>query len=69
MHETILLIGYFSLNNDKNQALLCKGESTIIQKLCGLPIGYFHEKKLKEILFPTLIQASYKNERCLAIMD
>jgi hypothetical protein len=24
---------------------------------------------LKEILFPTLIQVSYKNQRCLAIMD
>jgi hypothetical protein len=69
LHETILFIGYFCLNNEKNQALLCKGESTIIQKLCALPISYFHDKKLKEILFPTLIQASYKNERCLAIMD
>ena len=55
LHETILLIGYFSLHNEKNQALLCKGESTIIQKLCGLPIAYFHDKKMKEILFPTLI--------------
>jgi hypothetical protein len=25
--------------------------------------------KKKDILFPTLIQASYKNDRCLAIMD
>ena len=24
---------------------------------------------MKEILFPTLIQVSYKNQRCLAIMD
>ncbi len=69
LHETILLIGYFCLNNEKNQALLCRGESTIIQKLCALPIAYFHDKKLKEILFPSLIQASYKNDRILAIMD
>jgi hypothetical protein len=69
LHETILMIGYFCLHNEKNQALLCKGESTIIQKLCGLPIAYFHDKKMKDILFPTLIQASYKNDRCLAIMD
>lgn len=55
LHETILLIGYFCMNNEKNQALLCKGENTIIQKLCALPIAYFHDKKLKEILFPTLI--------------
>jgi len=69
LHETILFIGYFCLHNEKNQALLCRGESTIIQKLCGLPIAYFHDKKMKEILFPTLIQASYKNERSLAVMD
>ena len=49
--------------------LLCRGENTIIQKLCALPISYFHDKKLKEILFPSLIQASYKNDRILAIMD
>ncbi len=69
LHETLLLIGYFCLNNEKNQALLCKGESTLLQKLCNLPFPYFCDKKLKEILFPSLIQASYKNERSLAIMD
>lgn len=30
LHETILLIGYFCLNSEKNQALLCRGENTII---------------------------------------
>jgi hypothetical protein len=55
LHETILLIGYFCMNNEKNQTLLCRGENTIIHKLCGLPIAYFHDKKLKEILFPSLI--------------
>jgi len=62
-------MGYFALNNEKNQQLLCKGESTLLQKLCNLPFPYFCDKKLKEILFPTLVQASYKNERSLSIMD
>ncbi len=48
---------------------MCKGERTIICKLCDLPIAYFHDKKTKDLLFPTLMQVSYKNERCLAIMD
>jgi hypothetical protein len=34
-----------------------------------MPFTYFCDRKLKDILFPTLIQASYKNDRCLAIMD
>ncbi len=63
------MIGYFCLTNEKNQALLCKGENTLLQKLCNLPFTYFCDKKLKEILFPTLITASYKNDRSLAIMD
>jgi len=37
--------------------------------LLNLPFPYFCEKKLKDILFPTLIMASYKNDRSLAIMD
>ncbi|CDW90779.1 UNKNOWN [Stylonychia lemnae] len=69
LHETLLLIGYFTLNHEKHQQILCKGENTLIQKLCNLPFTYFCDKKLKEILFPTLIQVSYKNDRCLAIMD
>ena len=30
LHETIVMIGYYCLHNEKNQAVLCKGESTII---------------------------------------
>mmetsp|Transcript_37178 Transcript_37178/g.57078 ORF Transcript_37178/g.57078 Transcript_37178/m.57078 type:complete len:110 (-) Transcript_37178:105-434(-) len=46
-----------------------RGENTIMQKMCNLPFHYFSDKKLKEILFPTLIMASYKSERCVAIMN
>lgn len=34
-----------------------------------MPFPYFSDKKLKEVLFPTLIMASYKSERCVAIMN
>ena len=40
-----------------------------MQKLCNLPFPYFSDKKMKEILFPTLIMTSYKSERCVAIMN
>ena len=69
LHETLLMIGYFCLNNEKNQQLMCRGENTILQKLCNLPFPYFSDKKFKEILFPTLIAVTDKSERCLAIMD
>lgn len=69
LHETLLFIGYFCLMNEGTQAVLCRGENTIMQKLCNLPFPYFTDKKFKEILFPTLIMASYKSDRCVAIMN
>ena len=69
LHETLMFIGYFCLQNEKSQAILFRGENTIMQKLCNLPFPYFSDKKMKEILFPTLIMTSYKSERCVAIMN
>jgi len=64
-----MFIGYFCMLNESNQQILHRGENTILQKLCNLPFPYFSDKKLKEILFPTLISASYKSERSVAIMN
>jgi hypothetical protein len=55
LHESILFIGYLSMENEKTQQILTRGENTILQKLCNLPFPYFSDKKLKEILYPTLI--------------
>ena len=63
------MVGYFSLLNETGQLLMAKGENTITQKLCNLPFHYFSDKKLKEILFPTLIALGYKNTRIYEIMD
>ena len=49
--------------------MITRGENSILQKLCNLPFGYFFDKKKKEILFPTLIAATYQNQRSLAIVD
>ena len=69
LHETLIFIGYFCLLNEANQRMLQRGENSILQKLCNLPFTYFMDKKLKEILFPTLVTASFRNERSVAIMD
>ena len=44
------------------------GQNSILQKLCNLPFIYFMDKRNKEILYPTLIAASFNNERSLAIL-
>ena len=68
LHELLLLISYMSLNNDVFQSVLNRGEVTIIQHVCNLPFAYFSDKQLKDILFPTLINMTYLNERNTQIL-
>ena len=69
LHETILMMNYISLLNEKIQNVISKGEITVIQRICNLPFSYFCDKKLKDILFPTLISISYKNDRNVEILN
>ncbi len=41
---------------------------TAIQRISSLPFNYFCDKKLKDILFPTLISITYLNNRNLEIL-
>ena len=68
LHETLLFIGYYSLLNKETQNMMQNGNTSILQKLCNLPFTYFMDKRLKEILYPTLIVAAYANEHSLAIL-
>ena len=69
LHEVLLLISYLSLQNERFQNLVSKGEMTIIQQICQLPFSYFSEKLLKDILFPTLITITYNHERNTKILS
>lgn len=70
MHEALVCVGYFCLMNETGKQVICKGEQPILTILCNnMPFAYFVDKKLKEILFPTLIAASYKSDRAHAIMN
>jgi hypothetical protein len=62
-------MNYISLLNEKAQNSFAKGEVTLIQRICSLPFSYFCDKKLKDILFPSLISISYKNERNVDILS
>lgn len=68
LHETILLIGYYVIMNQTGQNIMIQGENPVVVKLCNLPINYFKDKKLFDILFPTLIALS-QNEMILKIID
>ena len=64
LNEIILLIGYFTVLNAENQEKIELGTPpTVLQLLCTLPFSYFSDPKLSDILLPTLICCSYKNEK------
>jgi len=70
LNELILLIGYYTLQNDRNQEILQWGNSpTILQRLCALPFQYFSDARHKRILFPTLIAACFMNTRNKSILE
>lgn len=69
LHEIILLIGYFVTLNAKNQDMMNLGETSILQRLCGLPFAYFTDKKYTNVLFPTMISICYQHSHNLSILQ
>jgi hypothetical protein len=69
LHELILLIGYFVSMNCKNQGMMNRGETSIIQRLCNLPFAYFGDKKYINVLFPTLISISHDHPHNFSILS
>jgi hypothetical protein len=42
--------------------MLSKGEKSLIQKLTeNVPVGFVMDRKLKDVLFPTIICAVFQN--------
>lgn len=68
LDELLLLMGYFAVLNPTNQRILAKGTSSLIQKLSAMPFQYFTDKRLKDVLFPTIFSAIYGEERNLEIL-
>ena len=70
LNEVILLIGYFTVLNVENQVKIELGTPpTVLQLLCTLPFSYFSDPKLSDILLPTLISCSYKNEKNSSVLS
>lgn len=69
LHELILLIGYFVSMNTKNQGMMNRGETSIIQRLCNLPFAYFGDKKYINVLFPTLISICYDHPHNFSVLS
>lgn len=59
LNETIVLLGYLSLDNSHLQAKVY--DQGLLGELCNLPTKFIMEKTLVEILMPTLCCLVHKN--------
>nr|CDS30792.2 S phase cyclin A associated protein in the [Hymenolepis microstoma] len=62
LHEAIVCLGYLTLGHFENQTRLCvSGQTTtpLLLQLCQLPLSYFSQPQLADILFPTLIASCF----------
>uniref|UniRef100_H3CSI1 S-phase cyclin A-associated protein in the ER n=1 Tax=Tetraodon nigroviridis TaxID=99883 RepID=H3CSI1_TETNG len=70
LHEVIICVGYFTVNNPDNQVIVQSGrQPSVLQKLCQLPFQYFSHPHLIRVLFPSLISACYNNEHNKVILQ
>ncbi|XP_040199050.1 S phase cyclin A-associated protein in the endoplasmic reticulum isoform X3 [Rana temporaria] len=70
LHEIIVCVGYFTVNNLDNQVIVQSGRHpTVLQKLCQLPFQYFSDSRLVRLLFPSLIAACYNNLQNRLILE
>ncbi|XP_005393532.1 PREDICTED: S phase cyclin A-associated protein in the endoplasmic reticulum isoform X3 [Chinchilla lanigera] len=70
LHEVIVCVGYFTVNNPDNQVIVQSGRHpTVLQKLCQLPFQYFSDPRLIKVLFPSLIAACYNNRQNKVILE
>ncbi len=69
LNEVLLLLGYCTLQNEKNQEILRRGKNpTLLHRLCSLPFQYFSDARYKCVLFPTLITGCFMNNENFMIL-
>jgi hypothetical protein len=69
LYEALIMIGYYTLLNKQGQEKIRSGENSLLLKLCQLDISFFIEKQKKDILFPTMICLSFKDDINLEIIN
>ena len=64
------MVGYFNLLNEKSQSLMIQGtkDQSVLYKIAALPYNFFVDRKLKEIVFPTIISCVYNNKANLSLL-
>ncbi|BHF84319.1 hypothetical protein SprV_0902747000 [Sparganum proliferum] len=70
LHEAVVCLGYLTAFNADNQVNLCRAghAPTLLHRLLRLPVAYFSQRELADILFPTLICCCFNNPDNLALL-
>uniref|UniRef100_A0A0X3P9V3 S phase cyclin A-associated protein in the endoplasmic reticulum n=1 Tax=Schistocephalus solidus TaxID=70667 RepID=A0A0X3P9V3_SCHSO len=71
LHEAVICLGYLTAFNEENQVNLCRAghAPTLLHRLLRLPVAYFSQRELADILFPTLISCCFSNPDNLALLQ
>lgn len=70
LDELILLIGYLAVPDGEGRSHFSGWRNGVmmLEQLCSLPLSYFISPRLREVLLPTLVLATYKNKHLLTVM-
>lgn len=69
LHEAVVLLGFYCLQEPENQSILCYGEGqALLARLASLPLYYFMDERGKAILFPTILASCFKSEQNLEVL-
>eukprot|EP00931_Biecheleriopsis_adriatica_P055249 TRINITY_DN3260_c0_g1_i3.p1 TRINITY_DN3260_c0_g1~~TRINITY_DN3260_c0_g1_i3.p1 ORF type:complete len:1486 (-),score=391.99 TRINITY_DN3260_c0_g1_i3:217-4587(-) len=69
LHETVILLGFYCLQESQHQTILCYGEGqALLARLASLPLHYFMDDKGRAILFPTILAVCFKSEQNLEML-
>merc|ERR1712007_19339 len=69
LHETIVLLGYYCLQREENQGIMCYGEGQpLLTKLASLPLHYFMDERGRQVLFPTILATCFQSQQNLEVL-
>jgi len=69
LHETIVLLGFYSLQNEEHQHIMCYGEGhTLLAKVTSLPLHYFMDERGRAVLFPTILATCFQSQHNLELL-
>merc|ERR1712113_316326 len=69
LHETIALLGFYCLQREDHQSIMCYGEGqNLLAKIASLPLHYFMDERGRGVLFPTILATCFRSRHNLELL-